>query len=42
MRRSGAPCTRVSKVIAALFPRVPRDFAYRRGVRTVLPSRVTA
>ncbi len=36
MRRSGAPCTRVSKVIAVLFPRVPRDFAYRRGVRTVL------
>ncbi len=36
MRRSGSPCTRVSKVIAALFPRVPRSFAYRRGVRTVL------
>ncbi len=36
MRRPASPTTRLDKIISALFPRVPRNFAYRRGVRTAL------
>ena len=36
MSNSNSSAQRAKKIVSALFPKVPRDFSYRRGVRIAL------